>query len=149
MPNQAIVDTSLLIAFEKLNKLDLLCSVYDELLLTAAVFQEFSSEMVACFTQATAPNNLSTFLIHNFGLGRGESESISLAHSTGIRILLDDMKARKIAIDLGCRVSGTIGVLCKMEDMEFISSAYDEVLKLKGFGFRVSDKLIEKIRVRP
>ena len=62
--------------------------------------------------------------------------------------MLDDMKARKIAIDLGCRVSGTIGVLCKMEDMEFISSTYDELVKLKEFGFRVSDKLIEKIRVR-
>lgn len=148
MPDQAIVDTSSLIAFEKLQKLDILCSAYQELLLTPAVIQEYSSNTVPCFTQKYAPKNLTSFLIDNFGLGIGESESISLAHRTGIRVLLDDLKARKIAIDLGCKVSGTIGVLCKMEDMELINSAYDEIIKLKCFGFRISDKLIEKIRLR-
>jgi hypothetical protein len=93
-----------LIAFEKLGKLDLLCQTYDEIFLTDAVYQEYASDLQPCFVMKSAPEPISHFLVNHTGLGRGESESISLAHSTGIRVLIDDLKARKIAMELGCRV---------------------------------------------
>jgi len=141
----AIADTSVLIAFEKLGKLDLLCLTYNEIFLPDAVYQEYASDLQPCFVLKAAPEPISHFLVNHTGLGRGESESISLAHSTGIRVLIDDLKARKIALDLGCRVTGTIGVLYKMEQKNIIHNAYNHVIKLKEIGFHISDKLIDRL----
>ncbi len=58
---------------------------------------------------------------------------------------LHHLKARKFAVQLGCRLSGAIGVLCKMEHKGVIGSAYQEALKLKKMGFRLSDKLINDL----
>ncbi len=82
---------------------------------------------------------------HPQTLGRGESESIALAYHTGIKVLIDDLKARKFAVELGCSLSGTIGVLYKMEQKETIDSAFKEIIKLKELGFRISEKLIHKL----
>ena len=41
MPEIAIVDTSVLIALEKINLLDILCKIYDEIILTEAVIKAF------------------------------------------------------------------------------------------------------------
>lgn len=40
----AITDTSVLIAFEKLNLLSSLCTIYDEIYLTKAVHNEFDCD---------------------------------------------------------------------------------------------------------
>ncbi len=143
--NTVIIDTSVLIAFEKLEKSSLLCLIYDEILLTEAVYQEYQSNLQHCFSLKTAPMPLTSFLVNNVGLGRGESESIALAYHTGIKVLIDDLKARKFAVELGCSLSGTIGVLYKMEQKETIDSAFKEIIKLKELGFRISEKLIHKL----
>ncbi len=60
MPDRsiAIADTSVLIAFEKLNILDKVCQIYEEIVLTEAVHQEFGSHIYECFTLAKAPEEL-------------------------------------------------------------------------------------------
>ena len=42
-------------------------------------------------------------------LDSGEAEAISLANDRGIRVILDDYKARSIAMGMGLKVIGTIG----------------------------------------
>jgi len=147
MPDSEIVvaDTSVLIAFEKLKKLELLCLAYDKIILTEAVFNEYSNDLQHCFSLKKAPFFFANFLVANLGIGRGEAESISLAYNTGISILLDDLKARKFATEMGCNLSGAIGVLYKMENKQIIDSAFNEVISLKNMGFRISDKLINKL----
>ena len=78
-------------------------------------------------------------------MGPGEAEVISLGYSSGSRVLIDDLKARKIAFELGCILSGTIGVLCKMQKMHIIDSAYNEARKLKNSGFHLSENIINKL----
>ena len=102
--------------------------------------------MQPCFTLAEAPPGLSKLLETDSGLGRGESEAIALASSSGMPLLIDDLKARKTAKTLGCRISGTIGVLAKMERLGLISSAYDETLELKRMGFRVKSNLLDALK---
>lgn len=43
----------------------------------------------------------------------GESEAIVLAYEKGLRISLDDRKAREVAQRLGGPVTGTVGLLIK------------------------------------
>lgn len=94
--------------------------------------------MQSCFTAVKAPHGLSKLLEEKVGLGCGESESIAPAYTSGTTILVDDLKARKTAKKLGCRMSGTIGVLHRMQRQGLISSVYEEMSKLKNMGFRVS-----------
>ena len=83
--------------------------------------------------------------MRDLNLGRGEAESIALASERGLTLVLDDLKARKIAETLDLRITGTIGVLLKAENMTFIKSAYDKTIELRDKGFYVSDKLLEEI----
>ncbi len=78
-------------------------------------------------------------------VGRGEAEVIALAGETGIKTIIDDMKARQIAEKLGVKVTGTIGVLLKAERAGLINNAYDKTRKLKDKGFYVSDELLDKL----
>ncbi len=144
-PEIVVADTSVLIAFEKLDKLELLCLAYDKIILTEAVFNEYSNDLQHCFSLEKAPTYFANFLVDNIGIGQGEAESISLSYNTKITILLDDLKARKCAVELGCNLSGAIGVLYKMESKQIIESAFNEILTLKSLGFRISDKLIKKL----
>lgn len=141
----AIADTSVLIAFEKLNLLSSLCAIYDELYLTRAVYNEFSNQIQKCFSIKEAPPSLTSFLTYEMRLGLGESETIALSHYMGIRALIDDLKARKVALSLGCQLSGSIGVLYRMERVGVISSAYNKIMLLKDMGFHISDKLLNKL----
>jgi hypothetical protein len=143
-----VVDTSVLIAFEKLSLLPLLCSLYDQVLLSRCVSVEYSSAMQPCFTVADAPQGLAKLIEHESGLGCGESEAIALAYTLGTTVLLDDRRARKVAGMLGCKISGTIGVLCRMERIGLIQSAYGQMCRLKDCGFRVSESLLESLKRR-
>lgn len=107
---KVIVDTSVLIAFEKLKKLDLLCLVYRQILITPSVHEEFSSNTLPCFIPAKAPEGLFRFLENESGLGPGESEAIALAFSIDVPVLIDDLKARKVAKTLGCKISGLVSL---------------------------------------
>lgn len=143
---KVIADTSVLIAFEKLKTLNLLCQAYKQILIPLAVHEEYDSDSQPCFKVTEAPPGLSKFIETESGLGRGESEAIALAFSSGVPLLIDDLKARKAAKSLGCQISGTIGVLVKMERIGLISSAYDEMLKLKRMGFRVKSSLLDALK---
>jgi uncharacterized protein len=143
---KVIADTSVLIAFEKLEKLNLLCQVYEQILLPFAVHEEYSSDSQPCFIIAKAPSGLSTLLEKESSLGRGESEAIALAFASSVPLLIDDLKARKTARTLGCMISGTIGVLVKMERLGLVPSAYKEAQKLVDMGFRISNEIVKNLK---
>ena len=62
-----------------------------------------------------------------------------------MRIIIDDLKARKVAETLELNVTGTIGILLKAEKLGFIGSAYDKAKELRNKGFYVSDQLLDDI----
>jgi predicted nucleic acid-binding protein len=68
-----------------------------------------------------------------------------LAGQTGLKVVIDDSKARKVAEDMGLKLTGTIGVLIKAERLGLIRSAHDKVMGLRDKGFYVSDELLEDI----
>jgi len=83
--------------------------------------------------------------VRDLNLGRGESEVIALAYETKKKALIDDLKSRKVAEDLGLFVSGSIGVLLKAKKLGIIDSAFKKTQELKDKGFYVSDVLLARI----
>ena len=145
MSERAIADTSALIALEKINLLDVLCRIYTEIILPEAVINEFGTPPLKCYSTATVESPLVRLFVGDLNLGRGESEVIALAIETGLRVIVDDLKARRVAETLGLNITGTIGILLKAEKMGLIKSSYDKAKELRVKGFFVSDKLLEDI----
>lgn len=145
MPDTAIADTSSLIALEKINLLDILCKIYDRILLPEAVFREFGVPHPVCYAVKKIESPLIKLLVSDLNLGRGEAEVIALAKETGHRIIMDEQKGRNVAKRLGLNVTGTIGILLKAEKLHLIGSAYEKMRDLKGKGFYVSDALLDDI----
>ncbi len=81
-------------------------------------------------------------LTDELNLGQGEAEVIALATETGMKAIIDDLKARKVAETLDLNITGTIGILLKAENLGLIDSAYSKAKELKDIGFYVSDELL-------
>ncbi|MBI4686416.1 MAG: DUF3368 domain-containing protein [Nitrospirae bacterium] len=145
MPEKAIADTSALIALEKINLIDVLCKIYSEIILPEAVISEFGTPSINCYAIKQVEGSLIKLLMTDLNLGKGESEVIALSKDTGVRIIIDDLKARKIAETLGLNITGTIGILLKAEQLGLIENAYAKAGELKDKGFYVSDEILEDI----
>lgn len=75
-------------------------------------------------------------------IDKGESSAIALALETPeCTIILDDYKARKIAIQLGLNFTGTIGVIIKAKLNGIISSIKPLLEKIKQTDFRLSAEI--------
>ena len=145
MPDIAIVDASVLIALEKIDLLDILCEIYEQIILPEAVLKEFGTPAIDCYSITKAQSPIVNLLAKESNLGMGESEALALAYEKNMKIILDDLKARKIAETLNLDYTGTIGLLLKAEELGLIDRAYDKVKNLKEKGFHVSDQLLEDI----
>jgi hypothetical protein len=145
MPETIIADTSVLIALEKINLLHILCKLYKKIILPEGVIAEFGNVNIECYSNRRVESKLIKVLTQDLNLGRGEAEVIALAHESETKVLIDDLKARKIAEDFGLPVSGTIGLLLKAEKAGLISSAFEKAKELKEMGFYVSNELLSEI----
>ncbi len=141
-----VADSSPLISFAILNKLDLLLEIFDEILIPDAVFHEISSwhkpfsielEKFSRLRIRHVQNTIAVSVISK-DLDLGESEAIVLALENNISdILIDENKGRRIAKLNGLHPIGTIGVLIQAKRLGIIQ-------KLKP----ILDTLIEnKIRI--
>lgn len=145
MPETAIVDTSALIALEKIDLLDILCKLYANIILPEAVISEFGIPPINCYSVMKVESSLVTLLVNDLNLGKGEAEVIGLAKETGMKVIMDDLKARKAAETLDLRLTGTIGILLKAEKLGFIPSAYTKAKELKDRGFYISDEILNQM----
>ncbi len=145
MPEKAIIDTSVLIALERINITDVLCRVYSHIIVPEAVISEFGPISIDCYSSEKVKSPMLKLLVSDLNLGRGEAESIALASESGLRVLLDDLRARKVAENLDLKVTGTIGILLKAESLALIDNAYDKAKELREKGFYISDQLLDDI----
>ncbi len=109
------------------------------------MIKEFGSLTLKCLSIKKVKNPLQTLLIKELNLGKGESAVISLAQEMELRVIIDETKARRVAENLGLKVSGTIGILLKAGKSGLIESAYQKLKELKEKRFYVSDKLLNEI----
>jgi predicted nucleic acid-binding protein len=68
----------------------------------------------------------------------GEASAMALVIGTpGSTIILDDRKARRIAEDLGIRLTGTLGVIAKAYRTGLITDIAEVIADLRQSNFRV------------
>lgn len=76
----------------------------------------------------------------------GESSALALAKELdNPLLLLDDLKARKLAKKLNLNYTGTLGVLHKAKQLQLIDAIKPLINALLSTDFRVSESLINEL----
>ena len=145
MPKIVISDTSTLILFQKIDEFNLLQKVYAELITTPEIAEEFGEKLPEWIKiQPVLDKKYQHFL--ETQVDYGEASAIALATEyDDVLLLLDDLKARKLAIQLKFKITGTLGVIHKARQMSIIDKVKPLIDKLLLTDFRVADNIIEEI----
>lgn len=145
MPKIVISDTSTLILFQKIDEFSLLQKVYGDLITTPEIAEEFGEELPDWIKiQSVSDKKYQDFL--ETQVDYGEASAIALATEyEDVLLLLDDLKARKLAIRLKFKVTGTLGVIHKAKQLSIIDKVRPLIDKLLLTDFRVADNIIDEI----
>lgn len=85
----------------------------------------------------------------NLLMDAGEAASIRLAAQRKCRVILDDLKARKVAAHMGLSVTGTVGLLVKARKEGVIFSLRQMLDDLDANGFHIGMPLrMEALRLQ-
>ena len=105
MPKIVISDTSTLILFNKIDEFELLRHVYEELLTTPEIAKEFGEVLPEWIKiQSATDKKYQYFLCTQ--VDSGEASAIALASEfEDVLLLLDDLKARKLATKLKFKIT--------------------------------------------
>lgn len=140
-----ICDTSCLILFDKLNKLDLLKKLYDKIYITPEIEKEFGATLPS-WIKIKQPKNIPLTQTLSQLVDEGEASAIALAFELPEGVLvLDDLKARKVAKSLNLKITGSLGLLVKLKQQGHIRELREVLNQVKKTDFRISENIIKKI----
>jgi predicted nucleic acid-binding protein len=89
-------------------------------------------------------NDLRIFL--ELSVDKGEASAIILAiENKDCLVIIDDLKARKLASSLNIKMTGTLGVIVKAKQLKCISEVKPIIEKLRNADFRINEKIISEI----
>jgi predicted nucleic acid-binding protein len=145
MPKVVISDTSTLILFHKIDELNLLQRVYGELMTTPEIAEEYGEKIPDWISvRSVTDKKYQSFLETQVDIG--EASAIALAAEyEDVLLLLDDLKARKLATSLKFRITGALGVIHKAKQMSIINKVKPLIDKLLSTDFRVAESIIEEL----
>ena len=145
MPKVIISDTSSLILFHKIDELDILRKMYGELVITPEIAEEFGEKIPNWITiQEVKDKKYQRFLETQIDLG--EASAIALAiEFDDVLLILDDLKARKLAVKLKFKITGTLGIIHKAKQNFIIDKIKPIIDKLLSTDFRVASHIVKEI----
>lgn len=139
-----IADSSCLILLSKIGELEILKSIYKQIFITKEIAGEFGGELPAWIEVREVTNQTLQSLFEEV-LDLGEASALTLAFETqDCTVILDDLKARKTAVKLNIKVTGTIGVIVNAKTENKIPSAKAVFDKILETDFRISDRTLNE-----
>lgn len=145
MHKLVISDTSCLIILHEIGELDLLRKVYDTVSTTPEVAQEFMETLPDWIKiEKVKDKKYQEFLETQVDFG--EASAIALAKEMeSPLLLLDDLKARKLAAKLNLRFTGTLGVIHRAKQIGAIEKVRPIIEKLLATDFRISGNIVAEL----
>ena len=140
-----IADTSCLISLHNAGILQIFQQLFSEVYITEAIQIEFGKPLPN-WIKLKNPTNTEQLNSLYSQLDKGEASAIALAlEEENATIIIDELKGRNIAISLGVKTMGTIGILILAKEKGFITELIKTIDELVDNGFRISKKLYEEI----
>ena len=145
MRNVLIPDTSCLIFLSKIGRITLFQALYQNVVTTEDVAAEHISAIPQWITiENPKDKHFQTELEKS--VDKGEASIMTLAwEKSDCHVSMDDRKARKIAIELNLKVTGTLGIIYKAKKAGHLQSVKKAIQALKAVNFRISDKIEAEI----
>lgn len=144
MHKTIICDTSCFIVLTNINELELLQKTYGQIATTNEIAAEYG-EALPDWVVIEQVKDINRQQVLELQLDKGECSAIALAlEINDCTIILDDIKARKIAERLGLAVTGTIGVIIKAKLKGIIPLVKPLFDKIKMTDFRLTAELEQK-----
>ena len=154
-PRLVVVNSTPIIALSLMGELDLLCSLYDQVVVPSAVEAEVlaggrdgigSSELleaswlrVASLQDARCADLLAD-------LDRGEAEVLALAQELNADlVIIDERLARLHAKRLGLTLTGTLGVLLRAKHLGHVKAVAPLINRLRQGGIHLSDLVVTEV----
>lgn len=140
-----IADTSVLIIFQRIDCFDILEKLYDEISITNEIADEYG-EILPKWIKIVDVSNKKYQTILETQVDTGEASAIALAvENDDSLLILDDIKARKLAKKLNLELTGTLGILLKAKKVSIIKDVKPYIEKLLNTNFRISDNIIAEV----
>jgi predicted nucleic acid-binding protein len=147
-----VVNASPIISLAKIDRIDLLSNLCDEVVIPQGVADEINlggytdsaviwlQQLDQAFIQ---PAPAIDSRIASWDLGLGESQVLSWAtQHPGSEAIIDDLAARKAAKILQIPVRGTLAVIVLAKQMGYISSVKQDLENLVQVGLRMSSTVL-------
>jgi predicted nucleic acid-binding protein len=147
MPEIIIADTSCFILLTKIKQLDLLKKLYGTVITTNAIATEFGKQLPDWVIIQNPIDEKYQYLL-SLQVDKGEASAITLAlEDTNSTIILDDLKARKLAKQLNISITGTLGIIVKAKQLGIIPSIKPLINKIRQTNFRITP-MLEKLALK-
>ena len=141
MRRAIISDTSCLILLDKIGELQLLKKLFGTIVITKEIADEFNANLPDWFEIQSATNKTYQKILEA-SLDAGEASAIALAmEQVDCLLIIDDLKGRKYAEQLGLKVTGTLGVLIDAKLSGFLKSVKPSLKKIRDTNFRLTNDL--------
>jgi len=148
MQRVIISDTSCLILLDKIQELDLLRKLYGQIITTQIVVEEFGGQLPEWII-IRSPKDVKNQLILEMYLDKGEASAIAVAmEEAECLLIIDELKGRKIAKQLGLAITETLGLIIEAKSSGYIEFVRPLLDKIKQTNFRLSEQL-ENIILKP
>ena len=148
MPRFVIADASVFIIFDKLNQFELLKAVYQNIFTTPEIEKEFNKTLPGWVTvESVIDKKYQSFVKTQVDLGEASAIALAMEKDDSL-LILDDLKARKLAKRLNLRYTGSLGVINKAKSLGLIDRIKPLLDKLQETDFRVSDNVIKSLLAR-
>lgn len=113
-----VADSICLIGLERIDRLDILPSLFETVMIPPEVANEFGGSFSWLQIWPLASSALAASL--RLVVDAGEAEAIALASEKDCRLIADDKQARAVAGQIGVQVIGTVGVLIRAKQQGVI-----------------------------
>jgi predicted nucleic acid-binding protein len=142
-----VSNSSPLIALTQIEMLWLLPTLFEQVFIPSAVAYETARSVPAFPWLNIRPltNPVNEHVVRA-GLGRGESEALSLALELDrATVILDERAARRLAGELGIPVTGTLGILLEARRRGTIVSLRPHLNALRDARFYLTPSLVREL----
>lgn len=141
MRNVIISDASCLIVLDNVDALELLKALYGSIYITPDILSEFDRPIPDWILVRSVKDQDKISLLE-IQIDRGEASALALAMEIGeCLVIIDDLKARKIADKLKIKMTGTLGVIIAAKRKGHLSSIKPILSKIRSTNFRLSADL--------
>ena len=144
---KVVVNTSPLVALDRIGQLGILQKLFGEVIRPQSVVDELqagrsayggSDELYRAVWLQTVEDPPEMVLRKELGAGETAVIAVALRIKADL-VILDDLAARNVAAELGMNITGTLGLLMAAHKKGFLPDLKGAIEALKMSGFRISD----------